>query len=163
MQICLRNLRIAGSTDHVGNIPLRELNLNFKNRDDIKKSVYYPRSMYLSRPTQPYHFHVDLIWCDGTFKIKSAPKKSFSQKTFLILPSLWRRIKTADLPGELLLFSLRFLRLVLFEQLLCLYDAFPKIKNKNIFIFHLKREGFNANVKNYSNQGLRNLAFLNQN
>ena len=41
--------------------------------------------------------------------------------------------KTADLPGELLLFSLRFLSLVLFEQLLCLYDAFPKRKNKNIY------------------------------
>ena len=35
MQICLRNQIIAGSTDHVGNIPLRELNLNFKKRDDI--------------------------------------------------------------------------------------------------------------------------------
>jgi hypothetical protein len=29
MQICLRNPIIAGSTDHVVNIPLRELNLNF--------------------------------------------------------------------------------------------------------------------------------------
>jgi hypothetical protein len=28
MQICLRNPRIACSTDHVGNIPLRKLNLN---------------------------------------------------------------------------------------------------------------------------------------
>jgi hypothetical protein len=36
--------------------------------------------------------------------------------------------KTADLPGELFLFSLRFLSLVLLEQLLRLYDAFPKIK-----------------------------------
>jgi hypothetical protein len=35
MQICLRNPIIASSTDHVGNIPLRELNLNLKNRDDI--------------------------------------------------------------------------------------------------------------------------------
>jgi hypothetical protein len=35
MQICLRNPRFACSTDHVGNIPLRELNLNFKNKDDI--------------------------------------------------------------------------------------------------------------------------------
>ncbi len=28
MQICLRNAITAGSTDHVGNRPLRELNLN---------------------------------------------------------------------------------------------------------------------------------------
>ncbi len=35
MQICLRNLIIACSTDLVGNIPLREFNLNFKNKDDI--------------------------------------------------------------------------------------------------------------------------------
>jgi hypothetical protein len=44
----------------------------------------------------------------------------------LISVSLLRKIKTADLPGKLLLFSLRFLSLVLFEQLLSLYDAFPK-------------------------------------
>jgi hypothetical protein len=37
MQICQRNPIIACSTDNVGNIPLRELNLNFKNRDDILK------------------------------------------------------------------------------------------------------------------------------
>jgi hypothetical protein len=30
MQICQRNPRIACSTDRVRNIPLRELNLNFK-------------------------------------------------------------------------------------------------------------------------------------
>jgi hypothetical protein len=30
MQICLRNPRIACSTDHVSNVPLRELNLNLK-------------------------------------------------------------------------------------------------------------------------------------
>jgi hypothetical protein len=35
MQICLRNPIIADSSDHVGNIPLRELNLNFKKRDDF--------------------------------------------------------------------------------------------------------------------------------
>ncbi len=35
MQICLRNPIIACSTDLVGNIPLRKLNLNFKNKDDI--------------------------------------------------------------------------------------------------------------------------------
>jgi hypothetical protein len=35
MQICLRNPRIACSTDYVSNIPLRELNLNLKDRDDI--------------------------------------------------------------------------------------------------------------------------------
>jgi hypothetical protein len=51
----------------------------------------------------------------------------------LISLSQLRRIKTADLPGELFLFSLRFLSLVLFEQLLRLYDAFPKMKNINIF------------------------------
>ena len=31
----LRNPRIACSTDHNSNIPLRELNLNFEKRDDI--------------------------------------------------------------------------------------------------------------------------------
>jgi hypothetical protein len=31
MQICLRNPLIADSTDHVGNRPLRELNLNLEN------------------------------------------------------------------------------------------------------------------------------------
>jgi hypothetical protein len=41
-------------------------------------------------------------------------------------------MKTADLPGELLLFSLRFLSLVLLEQLLRLYDAFPKIIFKKL-------------------------------
>jgi hypothetical protein len=35
MQICLRNPIIAGSTDHVGNRPLRELNLNLENGVDI--------------------------------------------------------------------------------------------------------------------------------
>jgi hypothetical protein len=30
MEICLRNRRIASSTDHVSNIPLREFNLNLK-------------------------------------------------------------------------------------------------------------------------------------
>jgi hypothetical protein len=35
MQICLRNPRIACSTDRVSNIPLRELNLKLKNKDDI--------------------------------------------------------------------------------------------------------------------------------
>jgi hypothetical protein len=25
----------------------------------------------MSRPIQPYHFQVDLIWCDGTFKSAS--------------------------------------------------------------------------------------------
>jgi hypothetical protein len=27
--------------------------------------------MYSSRPTHPYHFQADLIWCDGTFKNSS--------------------------------------------------------------------------------------------
>ena len=35
MQICLRNPIIASSTNLVGNIPLRKLTLNFKNKDDI--------------------------------------------------------------------------------------------------------------------------------
>jgi hypothetical protein len=35
MQICLRNPLIACSTDLVSNIPLRKLNFNFKNKDDI--------------------------------------------------------------------------------------------------------------------------------
>jgi hypothetical protein len=26
--------------------------------------------MYSCRPTQPYNFQADLIWCDGTFKLK---------------------------------------------------------------------------------------------
>jgi hypothetical protein len=49
MQICVLN--------HISNITIRELNLNLKNRDDIYESVYHPRSMYSSRPTQPYNFH----------------------------------------------------------------------------------------------------------
>ncbi len=68
-QICLQNPIIACSTDLVGNIPPRKLNLNFKNKDDIEKSVYLPRSIYSSRPTQSYHFQADLNWCDGTFKV----------------------------------------------------------------------------------------------
>jgi hypothetical protein len=35
MQIYLRNPIIAWSTDLVGSIPLRKLNLNFKNNNDI--------------------------------------------------------------------------------------------------------------------------------
>jgi hypothetical protein len=35
MQICLRNPRIACSTDRFSNIPLRELRINFKNKDAI--------------------------------------------------------------------------------------------------------------------------------
>jgi len=35
MRICLRNPIIAGSTDHVGNRLLRELNLNLENGVDI--------------------------------------------------------------------------------------------------------------------------------
>jgi hypothetical protein len=35
MQICKRKPRITCSTDRVGNIPLREPNINLKNRDDI--------------------------------------------------------------------------------------------------------------------------------
>jgi hypothetical protein len=35
MQIFLQNPIIACSTDFVGNIPLRKLNLNFKNKDVI--------------------------------------------------------------------------------------------------------------------------------
>jgi hypothetical protein len=35
MQICLRNPRIAYSTDLFSNIPLRELKFNFKNKDEI--------------------------------------------------------------------------------------------------------------------------------
>jgi hypothetical protein len=58
--------------------------------------------------------------------------KVLAKKSFNFAESMAKN-KTADLPGELLLFSLRFLSLVLFEQLLRLYDAFPKIKNKNIF------------------------------
>jgi hypothetical protein len=34
MQICLRNPRIACSTDHFSNIQLSELKFNFKNRDE---------------------------------------------------------------------------------------------------------------------------------
>jgi hypothetical protein len=60
MQICLRNLRIACSTDHVSNIPVRELNLNLKKETAIKKSVYHtiPGSgTHQGLPiTQPYHF-----------------------------------------------------------------------------------------------------------
>jgi hypothetical protein len=52
MQICLRNPIIACSIDHVGNIPLRELNLNLKIETTFEKSVFYPRSIYSSRPTQ---------------------------------------------------------------------------------------------------------------
>jgi hypothetical protein len=40
MQICRRNPRIACSTDHISNIPLRELNLNLKNKDDILIKAY---------------------------------------------------------------------------------------------------------------------------
>jgi hypothetical protein len=69
MQICQRNPRVACSADHISNIPLRELNLSLKNRDDIKKYVSHPRYMYASRPIRPYHFQADLIWCDGTFKL----------------------------------------------------------------------------------------------
>jgi hypothetical protein len=70
MQICLRNQRIACSTDHVSNTVYswKKPNLNLKDRDDILKSKSHPRSMYSSRPTQPHHFQADLIWCDGTFK-----------------------------------------------------------------------------------------------
>jgi hypothetical protein len=35
MQICRRNPRIECSTDNISNIPLRELNLNLKDIDDI--------------------------------------------------------------------------------------------------------------------------------
>jgi hypothetical protein len=63
----------------------------------------------------------------------TALKKAALLRMLFISLSLWRKIKTANLPCELLLFTLRFLSLVLFEQLLRLYDAFPKIKNKNIF------------------------------
>jgi hypothetical protein len=35
MQICLWNPRIAYSTDHFCNIPLRELKFNVKNKDDM--------------------------------------------------------------------------------------------------------------------------------
>jgi hypothetical protein len=31
--------------------------------------MYHPRSIYSSRPTQPYHFQADLNWCDGTVKV----------------------------------------------------------------------------------------------
>jgi hypothetical protein len=37
MQICLRIPIIACSTDHVGNIPLRELNLNLKIETKFEK------------------------------------------------------------------------------------------------------------------------------
>ncbi len=36
--------------------------------------MYHPRSLYSSRPTQPYHLQADLIWCDGTFKHSSFKK-----------------------------------------------------------------------------------------
>jgi hypothetical protein len=42
IQSCLRNPKIACSTDHVSNIPLRKLNLNLKNRDDIKNLYTNP-------------------------------------------------------------------------------------------------------------------------
>jgi hypothetical protein len=62
----MRNPRIACSAEHVSNIQLREFNLNFKNSDDIKKSVRH--RLYSSMPNQPYHIQADLIWCKGTFK-----------------------------------------------------------------------------------------------
>jgi hypothetical protein len=82
MQICLRNPIIACSTDHVGNIPLRELNLILKNRATFEKSLYYPRSMCSSRPTQRYHFQADLNWCDSTFKCLTKGKLTINK--FLI-------------------------------------------------------------------------------
>ncbi len=64
--------------------------------------------------------------------IKQPKKSGFAANAFNFAETMAKN-KTAGLPGELLLFSLHFLSLVLFEQLLRLYDAFPKIKNKNIF------------------------------
>jgi hypothetical protein len=40
---------------------------NKKNGGEIKNSFYHPRSIYLSRPIQQYHFQANLIWCEGTF------------------------------------------------------------------------------------------------
>ncbi len=31
------------------------------------KNLYHPRSIYLSRPIQQYHFKDNLIWCESTF------------------------------------------------------------------------------------------------
>jgi hypothetical protein len=67
LQYCLRNLRIACKAVQIA-IPLGELKLKLKNGGNISKSFYRPRSLYSSRPIQPYHFKLNLIWCDGTFK-----------------------------------------------------------------------------------------------
>jgi hypothetical protein len=98
MQICQRNPRIACSTDHVSNIPLRELNLNLKNEDDIYKSAYHPRSIYSSRPTQLYHFQADLIWCDGTFMETEFLDEI--QTKFLKFSSLLFTVTSTALPGD---------------------------------------------------------------
>ncbi len=55
MQICQRNSRIACSTDHVSNIPLRELNLNLKNQRRHLK-IWVPSAFHIlikAYPTIP--------------------------------------------------------------------------------------------------------------
>ncbi len=74
IHICLRNLRIACSTDHVSNIPQTELYLNKKKqRRHLKICVLSAFHVLIkaTHSTQPYYFQDDLIWCDGTFKISA--------------------------------------------------------------------------------------------
>ncbi len=67
--LCLRQQRTACIAEHVSNTPLGELHFKkLKKRPQIKKSFYRPRSIYISRSIQPYHFQADLIWCDGAFQ-----------------------------------------------------------------------------------------------
>ncbi len=62
MQISLRNCEL-----HV--TPIKLCN-TIRNDSDIKNSSINPRSLQYSF-IQPYHLQADLIWCDGTFKVKT--------------------------------------------------------------------------------------------
>ncbi len=63
----MRNLRIACNADNVGNIPLGKFNLKLKKWRQVLKFCLPSAILYPWEPVQPYHFQVDLIWCDGNF------------------------------------------------------------------------------------------------
>ncbi len=64
--LCMRSPRIACNADHVLPYRWKKISKNIKMEGRLKNLVTI-RGSY-TYPIQPYHFQVNQIWCDGTFK-----------------------------------------------------------------------------------------------
>ncbi len=68
--------------------------------------MYHPRSIYSSRPPQPYHFQDDLIWNDGTFKRETNCVAAIilREKTYYVVANINKQRKIFYVAGMILRF-----------------------------------------------------------